>query len=98
MKIKYTLFASLAKGGYLRLFDCVDYPGMAGMIFKDNRNSPIKKEIYVGEKIFSSSEEAISEYKNRKVCNKCNDLTLVRIHGGFRCKACGYQIGVNEQP
>lgn len=63
MKIQYTMFMSLAQGGYSRLFKAVDYPGITGNIHRDTRKKPEVRKLFYKDQIFATSADAIEAWK-----------------------------------
>lgn len=68
MRIRRTLFADMAKGGYFRKFECVDYPGMSGYEKREDRNSVHEVGIVIDghDTVYKDSKSAIAAYEELK--------------------------------
>ncbi len=68
--IKYTMFGSLAGGGYMRVFESVSHVGISGVISK-GRNDKQEKRVFVfNEKEYSTSAEVLNAYNEDKNANR----------------------------
>ena len=61
-KVTPTLFASLAKGGSLRVGELVDYPGIIVRNTKETRDDPWEREIEYKGRPFRKVEDAIKAW------------------------------------
>lgn len=63
MKVRYTLFGSKAKGGYFRIFEAVDYPGIVGSVDAETRKSKPVIKYVLGETEYTSEAAAIEAWR-----------------------------------
>ena len=63
IQVRYTLFGSLAKGGYFRMFESVSHPGIVGTISSKKRgDKPEVTYAYKGKE-FKTVKEVLEFYK-----------------------------------
>lgn len=63
LKVKYTMFATLTKGGYLRTFESVSHPGIEGAVQAETRGSPAVRKFFYKDKEYKTVAEVLAAYK-----------------------------------
>lgn len=63
ISIRYTLFGSLAKGGYMRVFESESHPGITGMIKAETRKSQEITTFIYQDKEYSTVKDVLAAYK-----------------------------------
>lgn len=66
IEVKWTLFGTLSKGGYLRTFESVSHPGISGAVKRETRKSPeVRVFVYEGNE-YSSISEVLKAYREKR--------------------------------
>lgn len=63
IEIKYVMFASLAKGGWLRLFESTSHPGISGWMKSEKRGSPAVKAFIFNDTEYKTVQAVLDAYE-----------------------------------